>query len=201
MVLNSCPPNRGTISNWGLNNKNELVSADSEFIKPSTAGYYKLTFNPVDWTYTATKYTVNEDPKHSEMYIFGHRFKYKDATGWKDLNNWNDPMVKMTQYPTNPHRFYLDIMTGPAQINGNWERRAIFKFAAQNNFNDGGSYYGIKDTSDDKWVWWEYSGPIYQFTKAGEAPNLVEDSRSDAEMRIVIDTYLMYMSWMPLDQY
>jgi lipoprotein len=187
--------------NWGLNNKNELVSADSEFIKPSTAGYYKLTFNPVDWTYTATKYTVNEDPKHSEMYIFGHRFKYKDATGWKDLNNWNDPMVKMTRYPTNPHRFYLDIMTGPAQINGNWERRAIFKFAAQNNFNDGGSYYGIKDTSDDKWVWWEYSGPIYQFTKAGEAPNLVEDSRSDAEMRIVIDTYLMYMSWMPLDQY
>ena len=50
-------------------------------------------------------------------------------------------------------------------------------------------------------LWWEHSGPIYQFTKAGEAPNLVEDSRGNAEMRIVIDTYLMYMSWMPIDQY
>lgn len=187
--------------NWGLNTKNELVSTDSEFIKPLAAGYYKLTFNPVDWTYTATEHTVTEAPKHSEMYIFGHCFKYKEGTDWKDLNGWNDPMVKMTPYPTNPHRFYLDIMTGPEQVNGNWERRAIFKFAAQNNFNDGGSYYGMQSTSGEKWVWWEHAGPIYPFTTAADAPYLVEDSRSNAEMRIVIDTYLMYMSWIPKDQY
>ncbi len=186
--------------NWGLNNNNELVSAESDFIKTTTTGYYKLTFNPVDWTYTATEYTVEDAPAHSEMYIFGHRFKYKEGTEWKDLNGWNDPMVKMIPYTGNPHRFYLDIMTGPEQVNGQAERRAIFKFAAQSNYEDGGSYYGI-DTSNDKWVWWEYSGPIYHFDKAGKTPNLIEDSRGNAEMRIVIDTYLMYMSWMPIDQY
>lgn len=182
--------------NLGIGSDDNIInSGDSKFITTPETGYYKFTFNGATWEYTSERITTSSSAEHEHMYIFGSEFLYEENGEWKTQEGWNSVMPEMIKYPDNPHRFYLDVKTGTKDV------KAYIKFAAQNNIDDGGTFYGMQETSNDQEVWWEYVGKIYQFTKAGDTPNMCEKSRSDAEMRIIIDTYLEQMSWMPIDQY
>lgn len=182
--------------NLGIGSDDKIInSGSSKYITTPETGYYKFTFNGATWEYTSERIITSSSAEHEHMYIFGSEFLYDENGEWKTQEGWNSVMPEMIKYQDNPHRFYLDVKTGTNDV------KAYIKFAAQNDISDGGVFYGMQETSNDQEVWWEYVGKIYKFTKAGDTPNMCEKSRNGEVMRIVIDTYLAQMSWMPIDQY
>jgi hypothetical protein len=184
--------------NWGLDANGNVVSPDSEFIPIGATGYHKVTFNPATREYTIAPYTVTDEPKSTMIYLNGHSFYLWDGSSWKMQEDWGAVEAFKT-YPGNPHRFYIDIKTGLEGSNV-----CLFKIWGQETYADGEIFYSYhsEDMDGNGWDyhWWHFVGPLYIKDSFYKIPYYREDGRKETVMRLTVDTYLMYMSWMPLKE-
>lgn len=177
--------------NFGLNDEGKIINdGGSATIAVNQAGYHKVTFNMATWEYIVTPYEAPAEIAYPEIYITGQDFKYLNENGeWSDFSSWS--WLKMNPYPGNPHRFYIDIVC----------YKSVLGFAAQANFDDGGTFFGIEGGAGWNWVWWEHVSPLVITNTAGSVPQLKEDSRNGEVMRAIIDTHLGVLSWIPASEY
>lgn len=187
--------------NWGLDASGEnIVSPESNFITTEKTGYYKCRFNPVTWEYSLTELTVSDAPETDELYLNGNAFWYKNESGdWVEQGDWS-AVLPFKKHPANPHCFYIDVKTGPEGSNV-----ALWKIFGQPTYEGTGLFYAINADASDagQWMyhWWEYCGPYYKYSTFDETAYFREDGRKDEVMRLCVDTWLGYMSWMPLTEY
>ena len=190
--------------NWGLGQDgNNIVSPESSFIPVNGTGYYRCSFNPTTWEYSFDPVTVSDEPVTEELYLNGNAFSYWDEAGqtWTPVPSWSG-VVPFRQHPDNPHCFYIDVKTGPANSDV-----ALWKIFGQTALEGEGLFYGVNAEPDTApggsqyvWQWWEYCGPAYRYSTFDDISYFKEGSRTDAVMRLTVDTWLGYMSWMPLKE-
>ena len=179
------------------------MSPESSFIPAEGTGYYKCSFNPATWEYSLEPVTVSDEPVTDELYLNGNAFSYWNETAgaWAEVTDWA-AVIPFKQHPDNPHCFYIDVKTGPEGSNV-----ALWKIFGQTELEGEGLFYGVNDAPDAavgnsewKYYWWEYCGPAYMYTTFEDTSYFREDGRKGAVMRLTIDTWLGYFSWMPLKE-
>ena len=190
--------------NWGLDSEGDnIVSPESNFIPVNGTGYYKCSFNPVTWEYSLESVTADEEPITTELYLFGDVFSYWNESegAWTQIPGWSG-IAPFKRHPDNPHCFYIDVKTGPANSDV-----ALWKIFGQTALEGEGLFYGVNAEPDTApggsqyvWQWWEYCGPAYRYSTFDDISYFKEGSRTDAVMRLTVDTWLGYMSWMPLKE-
>lgn len=186
-------PSWGGMLNLGLSSEGDKIvnNGDSGYIRAQNTGYHVITFNISTWEYSVTSLVnVPTIGKYNEVYLYGENFSYKVNGNWVAIDSW-ETMIQLKQHPDTPHRFYLDVLCN----------KAVLGFAAQNNKNDGGVFFGIEGEPGWKWVWWEHISDLIIKDKEADTAKLKEDSRQNTVMRVIIDTYLGTISWLEAAEY
>ncbi len=111
---------------WGLDGggftSSDILGGDPGAFTVPASGYYDLTVNIDDLTYSFTPFTITTEPTYTTIGIIG-------ASRTGDDSGWNAPDTDMTQSPFNPHIWYLEGQTlfdGPLKFRhsddwlGNW---------------------------------------------------------------------------------
>lgn len=181
--------------NWGVNSEGEIVSPESGFIKTEATGYHKFTFNPTTWTCRVEPVTVPDTPETGQLWLYG-QFNEWDGSAWQWRDWW---YVQFRRHPENPHCFYIDVKTG-----GEGTNVALWKVGAQSG---DGTFYGFNEPDMNvydgqlwDYHWWENIAAYHKYASYTKVPYYREDGRKDTVMRLVVDTYLGYMSWMSLKE-
>ena len=179
--------------NLGLSSEEGKIvnSGNSGYIWAENAGYHAISLDMSTWEYSVTPLeSVPAVGKYNNIYLYGENFSYKENGSWVASTSW-ETMVPMKQHPDTPHRFYLDVYCN----------KAVLGFAAQDNKNDGGTFFGIEGDAGWKWVWWEHISDLIIKDKEADTAKLKEDSRQNTVMRVIIDTYLGAISWLEATEY
>lgn len=183
------------IWSWGKKDSENMIEDNETFVTAGGTGYYIITFDPVTLSYSVKSDTgVPATPEEEGIYSQVNNLLYKSGNGWV-TSNWN--FIKFNAFPNNVHRFYVDVKT-----NGSGWDQAFFGLAAQAGADGtmysvvggaGGWTYtfdGFACSLEKKYSWAE-SG---QISEKGSMPN-------GTMFRMVVDTYLMQMSWAPISAY
>ncbi len=111
---------------WGLDGggftSSAILGGDPGAFKVAATGYYDLTVNIDELTYSFTPFSITTEPEYTTIGIIG-------AARTGDDSGWNTPDTDMTQSVFNPHIWYLegvDLFDGPLKFRhsddwpGNW---------------------------------------------------------------------------------
>ncbi|MFV0469031.1 MAG: hypothetical protein ACK5MK_08920 [Dysgonomonas sp.] len=183
------------IWSWGKKDNENMLEGNETFVTAGGTGYYIITFDPVTLSYSVKSDTdVPSTPEEEGIYSQVNNLLYKSGNEWV-TSNWN--FIKFNAFPNNVHRFYMDVKT-----NGSGWTQAFFGLAAQAGAD--GTMYSVVGgaggwtytfdgfaCSLEKKYSWAGSG---QISEKGSTPN-------GTMFRMVVDTYLMQMSWAPISAY
>lgn len=181
------------ILNLGLNETGDKVINDGEsgYMRAADSGYHRIFFDLSSWEYSVAALSdVPAVGEYENIYLYGENFSYKSNGTWTAPTAW-ETMVSLKRHPDTPHRFYLDVIC----------YKSVLGFAAQDNKDEGGVFFGIEGDAGWKWVWWEHISELVVKNKEEETAKMKEDSRDNTVMRVIIDTYLNKISWLEAAEY
>lgn len=183
-------------TSWGKKETGTVEENSPAYIMTAGKGYYVVTFDPVALVYTvAVDENVPLSATYPQVYSQVNNLLYRSGIDWVAAN-WN--FILLNPFPGNVHRFYIDVKTNSA--GNDWEQ-AFFGLAAQPG--DKGTMFSVPPGGGYTYGFNGFASNLQKETDWGASGKLSEKGTclKGTKFRLVVDTYLMQLGWMPIENY